>query len=175
MDRMTGRRGELMKKQRLTTDTPKGPLETILNYASAKDGNVYLSYGDGEKNVNLCEYISRMARKHGCFYSAQEILEGACTECDCEIAILYCVAAQAAEMRARLSDYEDTGLSPEEVTGLCDELKRAKENEKARGFWRFFGRNYSTTISKCSCCGALYDFTPPHCPNCGAKMEEDDE
>lgn len=75
----------------------------------------------------------------------------------------------------RLADYEDTGLSPEEVTGLCDELKRAKGNEMARGFWRFFGRNYSTTISKCSCCGALYDFTPPHCPNCGAKMEEDDE
>lgn len=99
---------------------------------------------------------------------------------------------------SRLAAYEDTGLSPEEVDKLCsmkergkmadllrleeykelgtiEELKRAKENEKKRGFWRYAGRNYSTPISKCSCCGALYDFTPPCCPSCGALMEDDDE
>lgn len=146
--------------ERLTTDNPQGCLQTMLNYAYAKDGKVYLRYGYGEDDIDLCEYISRVAKEKGCFRSAQEILDGACIECDCETAILYCIATQAAELRGRLAAYEDTGLSPEEVAPV----RQAKWEICSDGYYPY-----------CSACntepkgGEMTDY----CPSCGAKMKGD--
>lgn len=105
-----------MEITRLTTDNPKNNTETMLNYAYAKDKMVYLIYGNGQEDVDLCEYISVQAKeKHGCEVNPEDLLEGGCMECDCEIAILYTVAIQAAELRTRLKEYEDTGTTPEEI------------------------------------------------------------
>jgi len=103
--------------ERLTTDNPKNNTETMLNYAYAKDKQVYLRYGDGEEDINLCEYISRLAAKKSCHPTPEEVLAGECMECDCELAILYWVAVQAAELRGRLAKYEDLG-SVEELAKL---------------------------------------------------------
>lgn len=98
------------------TDEPKTNLETMLNYAYAKDWKVYLRYAGGREDIDLCCYISEMAmEEHGCKIAPEDLIEGGCMECDCELAILYTVAGQAAELRARLKAYEDTGLTPEEI------------------------------------------------------------
>lgn len=110
--------------ERLTTDNPNNNTETMLNFAYAKDKQVYLRYGDGEEDINLCEYISRLAADKSCHPTPAEVLAGECMECDCELAILYWVAVQAAELRGRLAKYEDLG-SVEELARLKLECDRA--------------------------------------------------
>ena len=105
--------------ERLTTDNPKNNVETVLNYAKVKGNEVYLTYADGEE-IALAEYIAKHAAEdHGCDTTAQEVIEGdSCMDCDCPLAILNAVAIQAAELRACLMQYEDTGLSPKEINEL---------------------------------------------------------
>ena len=94
--------------ERLTTDSPKTNFSAMMNFAYAKNGETYLSYADGEKDVNLAEYIATVAREHGCSeITNTDVLDGACLECDCPIAVLNVAAIQAAELRARLEQYED--------------------------------------------------------------------
>lgn len=96
-------------KKRLTTDNPQGNLETMLNYAYAKDKRVILQFGNGEEDIDLCDYISQAAEEEGysCRPTPQEIMNGNCMQCDCIFAILFSVATQAAELRERLKEYED--------------------------------------------------------------------
>lgn len=100
---------------RLTTDNPTNNIEALLNFARAENGRVVLSYANGEEEKDLCEYVAEVAREKGCNLTSVGVMNGSCLECDCELAILYVVAVQAAELRARLKAYEDTGLKPEEV------------------------------------------------------------
>jgi len=100
-----------MEITRLTTDEPKNNTETMLNYSYGKDGNAVLRYADGQEDVDLCEYISKRAKEKGCEVEPEDLMEGACMECDCELAILYTVSVQAAELRGRLKMYEDAGIS----------------------------------------------------------------
>lgn len=93
--------------KRLTTDKPTSAVEAMLNYAYAKDGKVFLRYGDGEEDIDLCEYISRESGRNSCRNSPEEVMEGGCLECDCVFAVLHIVATQAAELRERLKFYED--------------------------------------------------------------------
>ena len=104
-----------MEITRLTTDEPKNTTETMLNFAYEKDGNVFLKGVDVENScsMDLCEYISREANEKGCKYTPEDAAEGACMECDCELAVLYIVAVQAAELRGRLKMYEDAGITLE--------------------------------------------------------------
>lgn len=93
--------------KRLTTDTPQNNTETMLNFAYAKDGRVLLRYGNGRQDIDLCEYIAQETADKGCHLTPEEVMEGVCMECDCNLAILYWVAVQAAELRERLKMYED--------------------------------------------------------------------
>lgn len=116
-----------MEITRLTTDEPKNNTETMLNYAYAKDEKAFLRYGNGEENIDLCEYISQQANEKGCDYSVDDVMEGACMECDCELAILYTVAVQAAELRGRLKLYEDAGITLDDLKNeplTVEELKK---------------------------------------------------
>lgn len=93
--------------KRLTTNNCKTDLQTLLNYAYAKDGTVYLAFGADEDNIPLEEYIAIEARRRGCSITTTEVIEGCCMECDCPMAILYVVSIQAAQLRARLKEIED--------------------------------------------------------------------
>lgn len=106
---------------RLTTDTPNGNFETMMNFAYAKNGEVWLRGADDGKDAELCAYIAKRA-----FYlelcgitNKDDVIE-ACgaADCFCELGALFAAATQAAELRARLAAYEDTGLEPEEVRGI---------------------------------------------------------
>ena len=92
---------------RLTTDNPKTNLQTLLNYAYAKDKAVHLAFGNDEENIPLDEYIALKASENGCRTTTTEVMEGGCMECDCPIGILNTVAIQAAELRGRLKMIED--------------------------------------------------------------------
>ena len=84
---------------RLTTDNPQTNTEHMLNYAYAKDGRVVLRFGAEEPNIDLCEYMAKVAGKQ---CGVQLTPDG------CPLGILYVVATQAAELRARLKDIEDS-------------------------------------------------------------------
>ena len=96
-------------KGRLTTDKPLGNFDALMNYAYAKDGKVLLRYANDHENVDLCDYVAFHA-KGNCGMNAQEVLDGACLECDdfnCPIGRAYFASVQAAELRGRLKMYED--------------------------------------------------------------------
>ena len=96
-------------KGRLTTDNPLGNFDALMNYAYAKDGNVLIRYANNQENMDLCDYIAHHA-KCDCAINAQEVLDGACLECDdfyCPLGRAYFASAQAAELRERLKMYED--------------------------------------------------------------------
>lgn len=95
--------------ERLTTDTPQTNMETLANFAYAKDKEVRLTYGDGLEDVALADYIADHAKENfGCTAHREDVLNGdSCWECDCPLAVLNAVATQAAELRSRLKRYED--------------------------------------------------------------------
>lgn len=103
-----------MREKHLVTDNPQNMTESMLNYAYAKSGKVYLLYANGKEDIDLCEYVSQLATKKECKLSADDVMNGSCIEgCDCEMAILYTLGVQAAELRERLKYYEnleDQGL-----------------------------------------------------------------
>lgn len=98
-----------MKYERLTTDKPQNNKDFLLNFAFVKDGEVYLrGMGDDGEEIRLCDYIAiRATSEKGCERTPQDILDGACNECHCELAALNIVAIQAAELRNRLAELED--------------------------------------------------------------------
>lgn len=95
-----------MNSKRLTTDNPSGCTESMLNNVYAKDGSIVIrSTEDDRKDVDLCEYI---AEKCNCNYSADDIAEWDCGDCQlCPYGIMYAACIQAAELRERLKQYED--------------------------------------------------------------------
>ena len=96
-------------KGRLTTNKPLGNFDALMNYAYAKDGNVLIRYANNQENMDLCDYIAHHA-KCDCAINAQEVLDGACLECDdfyCPLGRAYFASVQAAELRGRLKMYED--------------------------------------------------------------------
>lgn len=96
-----------MKYERLTTNNVQSNLQSLLNYAYSKDGEVYLRYANGEEDKRLAEYIAALATEKGCERTADDVIEDGCVECDCEVAILNAVSIQAAELRHRLAELED--------------------------------------------------------------------
>lgn len=96
-------------KGRLTTDNPLGNFDALMNFAYAKGGQVLLRYANNQENMDLCDYIA-FHTKGTCNLSAQEVLDGACFECDdfsCSLGRVYISAIQAAELRERLKMFED--------------------------------------------------------------------
>ena len=95
-----------MRDRHLVKDNPQNMTESMLNFAYAKNERVYLSYANGTEDIDLCEYISQLT-KGGCELSADDVMQGSCIEgCDCEKAVIYALAVQAAELRERLKHYE---------------------------------------------------------------------
>lgn len=114
---------------RLTTDTPHGNFETMMNFAYAKNGEVWLRGADDGKDDELCAYIAKRA-----FYlelcgitNKDDVIE-ACgaADCFCELGALFAAATQAAELRARLAAYENTGLEPEQCAKYAQAEKEGR-------------------------------------------------
>lgn len=94
--------------KRLTTDNPQGDFEKLMNFAYTKYNRVHLSYADGKDDIDLCEYVSKLAKAKGFDFSPEFIMEdGLFDNYDDDFAVLYYLAVQAAELRSRLKLYED--------------------------------------------------------------------
>ena len=116
--------------KRLTTNNPTGNAYQLLNFAYAEDKRVKLAYAGMKHGADLCEYISREAGDAGllCAPSADDVMDGACMECDCVLGVLNVVAIQAAELRARLMMIED-------ALGDDYDLDHLKESVKTGHRW----------------------------------------
>lgn len=96
-----------MRDRHLVTDNPQGMTEAMLNFAYVKNERVHLSYANGIEDIDLCEYIAQLTETNGCMLSADDVMNGSCIEgCNCENAVIYALAVQAAELRERLKHYE---------------------------------------------------------------------
>lgn len=115
-------------KQRFTIDNPQNSefpnFLTLMNYCTAKNGRAVLCYADGKENVDLAEYVEKYCHNHDCthmYASDLETFEECLMDCDCVAAMLYFCGAQASLNNARLKQYEDTGLSPEEIIEMLED------------------------------------------------------
>lgn len=101
--------------KRLTTDTPDGAFQTMMNYVYGNNGWACIR-SDGEHDgVPLTTWAKKQCALQGCdglqAQTEQEIDSVIC-ECmmdvpDCPIALAYCFASQAVHLRSRLKQYED--------------------------------------------------------------------
>lgn len=122
---------------RLTTNSPETNYETLMNFAYRGDnGQIFLRYA-GEHIMLLTAYMCEQCQKHGCSSDRvnAEQLDGFMGCHDCPLGVLYYCAVQAAELRERLAEYEDTGFSPNE----------AVENEK---LYNMRDRQFAEIIKK---------------------------
>lgn len=101
--------------KRLTTDTPDGNFETMLNLVFGKDGWAHIRTDGKEGAVPLTQWAKAQCILHGCgkfpAETPEEIDEAIC-DCmmdfpDCPIGLAYCFAVQACHLRDRLKMYED--------------------------------------------------------------------
>lgn len=103
-----------MKIKRLTTDTPKNNSERLMNFAYSKDGEIYVLWHNGVKDVNINDIVRKLAD----YGDYSNILDGVEDDDIFETLIengqglwattMLMLATQAAELRDRLKTYEDT-------------------------------------------------------------------
>ena len=56
-----------------------------------------------------------------------------------------------------------------QLTRWLSELKKLREQQRPRGYWKESNRD---TCPKCSICGELQDYKSNFCPNSGADMRD---
>lgn len=101
--------------KRLTCDDPQDNFLTMMNYVFSADGWAYIRHNGKEANVPLTDWAEDQCMKHGCDEfageCAQDIDEMLC-DClmdgeGCPVALAYCFACQAVNLRTRLKAIED--------------------------------------------------------------------
>lgn len=170
--------------ERLTTDKPQNNSENALNLAYAKDKWVHIRGMD----ESFTDYIKKGCRRNGCNLSEMsdhEVCE-CVTECafsnpECPVFLLFMVATQAAELRARLSTYEDTGLLPEEIKVLQEQTQRGQKCEycdfssgSCRERIQYFDGTNAFLLVAIDGNGVFVEEKINFCPMCGRKLDGGD-
>lgn len=90
-------------------------VEHLLNFAHAKNGEVYIYNEDGNED-RLASYVAALCTSK---LSADDILNGDCFECDfaCAAGVLNFCAIQAAELREKLIRQKKERLAAQEAYG----------------------------------------------------------
>ena len=90
-------------------------VEHLLNFAHAKNGEVYI-YNEDDRDVRLASCVAYYCPKE---FSADDILNGECSECMplCAAGVLNFCAIQAAELREKLIRQEKERLAEQEAYG----------------------------------------------------------
>ena len=115
--------------KRLTTNCPDNNLDAALNLFYVKDFETWVrGGGDGPDypDIRLYDFIRKAAKillpdldfpmdDDGVDYAMGELLLDGPDEPTGLLALLYTAAWSYAELRGRLMQYEDTGLTPEEI------------------------------------------------------------
>ena len=115
---------EKLKNHFLVTDSPSDNFSTMMNYAYAKDREVYIrSAAEDGSDILLNQYIRKLCIESGCDELENVSLEEfplEITSCgldygDCPNFVLWVAATQAAELRARLQRYEQAGIDVDDL------------------------------------------------------------
>lgn len=119
--------------KRLTTDTPDGNFETMLNLVFGRDGWAHIRTDGEEGAVPLTQWAKAQCILHGCGeFSAEtpQEIDEEISDClmmdfpDCPIALAYGFAVQACHLRDRLKMYEDIFFADDGTERLAlDELQ----------------------------------------------------
>lgn len=90
-------------------------VEHLLNFAHAKNGEVYIYNEDGNED-RLASYVAALCTSK---LSTEDILNGDCFECDfpCAAGVLNFCAIQAAELREKLIRQKKERLAEREAYG----------------------------------------------------------
>ena len=126
--------------KRLTTNCPDSNLDAALNLFYIKDFETWVrGGGDGPDypDIRLYDFIRKAAKillpdldfpmdDDGVDYAMGELLLDGPDEPTGLLALLYTAAWSYAELRGRLMQYEDSGLTPER----CAEFARADAEER---------------------------------------------
>lgn len=130
------------RRKRLTHEQPEGMYESLHNTAFVKGKEVYLrGMGENGKDISLCAYCAAQCKER-CGTDLTDISTeefGEFMDCECPVSTLYAIAIGAAEMREKLSRFED---AEENGAGLNDLAAAVHENAVAHGWWeeeRHFG------------------------------------
>lgn len=112
--------------KRLTTDTPDGNFETLLNLVFGKDGWAHIGHDGGDESIPLIQWARAQCISQGCEYcpaDTPEEIDEEISDCltmdfpGCPTALAYGFAIQACHLRNRLKMYEDV-LFAEDGTEL---------------------------------------------------------
>ena len=102
--------------KRLTTETPDGNFETMLNFVFSQDGWAHIRHDGNEGSVPFTQWAKSQCILHGCREFSAETPKGIDEEIcdcmmmgfpDCPVALAYGFAVQACHLRDRLKMYED--------------------------------------------------------------------
>ena len=121
--------------KRLTTNCPDNNLDAALNLFYIKDSETWVrGGGDGPDypDIRLYDFIRKAAKillpdldfpmdDDGVDYAMGELLLDGLDEPTGLLALLYTAAWSYSELRGRLMQYEDTGLTPGEVKSMQEE------------------------------------------------------
>lgn len=108
----------------LVTDSPSGNFSTLMNYAYAKDREVYIrNAAEDGSDILLNQYVRNLCIENGCDELddvslenfPQEIFSCGLDYGDCPNFMLWVAATQAAELRARLQKYEQAGIDVNDI------------------------------------------------------------
>ena len=119
----------------MTHEQPEGMYESLHNTAFVKGKEVYLrGMGENGEDISLCAYCAAQCKER-CGTDLTDISTeefGEFMDCECPVSLLYAIAIGAAEMREKLSKFEDT---EEKGTGLNALAAAVHENAVAHGWW----------------------------------------
>ena len=108
----------------LVTDSPSDNFSTMMNYAYAKDREVYIrNAAEDGSGILLNQYVHKLCIECGCDQPEDVSLEDfpqEITSCgldygDCPNFMLWVAATQAAELRGRLQKYEQAGIDVDDL------------------------------------------------------------
>ena len=108
----------------LVTDSPSDNFSTMMNYAYAKDREVYIrGAAEDGSDILLNQYVHKLCIERGCDELEdvsledfpQEIFSCGLDWGDCPNFMLWVAATQAAELRARLQKYEQADIDVEHI------------------------------------------------------------
>lgn len=111
----------------LVTDSPSDNFSTMMNYAYAKDREVYIrNAAEDGSDILLNQYVRKLCIQNGCDELEDVSLEAfpqEITSCgldygDCPNFMLWVAATQAAELRARLQKYEKAGIDLDDLPAV---------------------------------------------------------
>lgn len=69
-------------------------------------------------------------------------------------------------------DIDGNPIPPQDLAEAFDMAIQALEQEPKHGYW-LEAKEEDPCWYRCSECGRLYDLDENYCPNCGARMEEE--